>query len=146
MVLILLLVPTAAVLAQESSVEIKSGEVIKVIGSNLWVRTEGMIKSREIPPGFVFVQDGKHVTVDELHPGTMLTAEIVYKSEEIVTEKDVQIGGVAPAAPSPEPVTAAPAPEAEPAPVEMPKTASNLALVALLELALVAAGFAVRRS
>jgi RNase P/RNase MRP subunit p29 len=130
------------------TVKIKNGEVIKVVGSNLWVRTEGQIKSLEIPAGFTFTQDGKQVTVDKLRVGTLLTAEIVYKSEKMLTEKDVQIGGAAPVAPAPAPEpVAAPAPEPEPeaAPAEMPKTASNLALVGLLGLALVAAGAAARR-
>ena len=56
-------------------------------------------------------------------------------------------GAPAPApAPAPEPVAApAPAPEPAPAPAELPKTASNLTLVLLAGIALVAAGFAVRR-
>ena len=130
------------------TVKIKNGEVVKVVGSNLWVRTEGQIKALEIPPGFTFVQDGQNVTVDKLRVGTMLTAEIVYKSEKMVTTKEAQVAGVAPAepAPAPEPVAApAPAPEPEAAPAELPKTANNLTLVLLAGVALVAAGIAARR-
>ena len=66
----------------------------------------------------------------------------------MVTEQEVKIGGTAPVV---EPVAApeaSAAPIAEAAPAaepEMPKTASNLALVALLGLALIVAGAALWR-
>jgi hypothetical protein len=130
------------------TVKLKNAEVMKVQGSNLMVKQDGQFKSYTVPAGFTFLVDGKNVGVSDLKVGSLLTAEIVYKSETMITEKDVQIGGAAPVAPAPEPV-AAPAPEPAPAPAAepaaLPKTASNLALVGLLGLALVAAGFAARR-
>lgn len=128
------------------TVKLTNAEVVKIVGSDLYVKQDGQFKSYTVPAGFTFLVDGKNVGVGDLQVGSKLTAEIVYKSEKMVTEKDFQVGGAAPVAPAPEPV-AAPAPEPAPeaAPAEMPKTASNLALVGLLGLALVGAGFAARR-
>jgi hypothetical protein len=132
------------------TVVLKNAEVVKVAGSNLMVKQDGQFKSYTIPAGFTFLVNGKNVGVGDLQVGSKLSAEIVYKSERTVTENEVKIGGTAPVAPAPEPEpepVAAPAPEPEPeaAPAELPKTASNLALLGLLGLALVGAGVAARR-
>lgn len=127
------------------TVQMKNAEVVKVSGSNLIVKQDGALKSYNVPAGFTFVVDGQNKSITDLRPGTKLTAEIVYKSENMVTEKDVNISGVAPVvAPAPvaEPAPA-PAPEPEPEPV-MPKTASNLPLIGLLGLALLGAGIAIK--
>jgi hypothetical protein len=130
------------------TVKLVNAEVVNIQGSNLIVKQDGQFKSYTVPAGFTFVVNGKNVGIGDLQVGSKLNAEIVYKSEKMVTEKDVKIGGAAPMAavePAPAAEAAPAAPVAEPAPAEMPKTASNMALVGLLGLALVAAGFAARR-
>jgi len=132
------------------TVVLKNAEVVKVSGSNLMVKQDGQFKSYNIPAGFTFLINGQNVPVSKLQVGSKLSAEIVYRSEKTLTEQEVKIGGAAPVvAPVETPsVAAAPVAEVAPAPApepEMPKTASNLALVGLLGLALIAAGAAFRR-
>lgn len=130
---------------------IKNGEVIKVVGGTLVVRTEGKTKQVTVPKGFQFIVDGKKVGLDQLTPGMKLNAEIVTTSVKTVETKDVKIGGATP--PKPEPVAApapAPAPAPEPAAAEpakkLPKTGSHLPLAAVLGTLLLAAGVAMRRA
>ena len=139
------------------TVKVKNGEVIRVTGNNLVVRTEGKNKSINVPAGFKFNVDGQQVGVAELRPGMKLTAEIVSTSVKTTELRDVKIGGNAPApAPAPAPAlaptpVAAPAPAPEPAPAPapapvLPKTGSPLPLLGLLGVAMTAAGFALRRA
>jgi CRISPR/Cas system-associated exonuclease Cas4 (RecB family) len=130
---------------------IRNGTVVRVVGNNLTIREANQTKTYVIPKGFQFDVDGKQVGVDKLRPGYKLTAEIVYKSENTVTTRDVDIGGNTPAPPpaaapaaaaSSEPAQMA---EAAPAATELPKTASPLPLIGLLGTLLTASGFAVRR-
>ena len=133
---------------------IRNGTVVRVVGNNLTVREANQTKTYTVPKGFQFDVDGKQVGIDKLRPGYKLTAEIVYKSENLVTTRDVDIGGnTPPPPPAPAPAAAsAPAPAPEPAQVaeaapapELPKTASPLPLIGLLGTLLTASGFAVRR-
>jgi hypothetical protein len=130
------------------TVVLKNAEVVNVQGSNMVVKQDGQFKSYNVPAGFTFLIDGEKVPVSKLSSGTKLNAEIVYRSEKMVTEQEVKIGGAAPVVAPVETPSAAAEPIAEVAPAaepEMPKTASNLALLGLLGLALVAAGAAIRR-
>jgi len=132
------------------TVVLKNAEVVKVSGSNLMVKQDGQFKSYNIPAGFTFLINGQNVPVSKLQVGSKLSAEIVYKSEKTLTEQEVKVAGSAPVVAPVETPSVAYAPVAEVAPApapepEMPKTASNLALVGLLGLALIAAGAAFRR-
>jgi hypothetical protein len=128
------------------TVVLKNAEVMKIQGSNLMVKQDGQFKSYNVPKGFTFIVDGKNVPVSKLTVGSKLNAEIVYKSEKTLTEQEVKVAGAAPVVAPVETPEASAAPVAEVAPaLEMPKTASNLALVALLGVALIAAGAALKR-
>jgi hypothetical protein len=128
------------------TVVLKNAEVMKISGSNLMVKQDGQFKSYTIPAGFTFIVDGQNVPLSKIQIGSKLNAEIVYKSETTLTEQEVKIGGSTPVVAPVETPSAAAAPVAEAAPApEMPKTASNLALVALLGLAMLAAGAAIKR-
>ncbi|MFA6957306.1 MAG: hypothetical protein WC538_15655 [Thermoanaerobaculia bacterium] len=128
------------------TVVLKNAEVVKVSGSNLTVKQDGQFKSYNVPAGFTFLINGENVPVSKLQEGSKLSAEIVYKSEKTLTEQEVKVAGATPVVAPVETPSAAAAPVAEMAPApEMPKTASNLALIGLLGLALVAAGAAFRR-
>jgi len=128
------------------TVVLKNAEVVKVSGSNLTVKQDGQFKSYNIPAGFTFLINGQNVPVSKLQVGSKLSAEIVYRSEKTLTEQEVKIAGAAPVVAPVETPSVADAPVAEAAPAaELPKTASNLALIALLGLALIAAGAAFRR-
>jgi len=129
---------------------IRNGEVLKVTGSTLWVREDGVNKSIKVPTGFKFDMNGEKVGISDLRPGTKLTAEIVTTSERTVSDRDVQIAGSTPPPPPAPALAPAPAPMAEPepapaAPAELPKTASPLPLIGILGLALMAAGASLRR-
>jgi CRISPR/Cas system-associated exonuclease Cas4 (RecB family) len=131
-------------------VSIKEGEVLRVMGNTLYVRTNNENKAIQVPAGFKFNVDGRQVGVEGLRKGYRLTAEIVTTSEKVVTERDVRVAGNSPApAPAPAPAYAAPAEPAQVASAEaeptLPKTASPLPLIGLLGMALTAAGFAIRR-
>ncbi len=129
--------------------KIRNGQVVKVAGSSLWVKENNEIKTFTIPKGFKFIVDGQKVGIEELRPGQNLTAEIVYKSERVDTTREVNVAGSTPP-PPPAPVAeAAPAPTPEPAPAapaELPKTASELPLIALLGVSMIGAGIALRRA
>ena len=131
---------------------VRNGTVVRVVGNNLTVREGNKTRTLQVPQGFQFDVDGKLVGIDKLRPGYKLTAEIVYKSENLVTTRDVDIGGSTPPPPPAPAPAAASAPAAEPEQVaeaapapELPKTASPLPLIGLLGTLLTASGFAVRR-
>jgi len=71
--------------AQQTTVEIKNGQVLKIEGNTLIVRTPEGVKSIEVPGDFRFDMNGKKLAVGELKPGMMLTAMIT------TTEKPVQM-------------------------------------------------------
>ena len=133
------------------TVKVRNGEVVKVVGNNLWYRENGQTKSLTVPTGFKFGLDGRQVGIAELRPGTKLNAEIVYTSEKIVTTRDTQVAGSTPP-PPPAPAMAAaepapaPAPEPEAPPAVLPKTASPLPLIGLLGALFLASGVALRRA
>jgi LPXTG-motif cell wall-anchored protein len=63
-------------MAQTSTYEIKSGEVIAVKGNNLIVKGPEGVKEFWIADDFKFDMNGKSMTVHELKPGMKLTALI----------------------------------------------------------------------
>jgi RNase P/RNase MRP subunit p29 len=82
------------------TVQIKNGEVLKVMGNTVWFRHEGKLKSYQAPDGFNVMVDGRKVSVNDLLPGYKLTAEFVYTSEKTLTEREVEVSGKPPAPPS----------------------------------------------
>ena len=66
---------THTLAAQEIEVvEIKKGEVVRVIGNNLIVRVEGEgVKRYVVPSDFKFNHEGQEITVRELREGMQLT-------------------------------------------------------------------------
>ena len=67
--------------AQQTTLEIKNGQVLKVEGNTLIVRTAEGVKSVEVPDDFRFDMNGKKLAVQELKPGMMLTAFITTKEK-----------------------------------------------------------------
>jgi LPXTG-motif cell wall-anchored protein len=71
--------------AQQTTVELKSGEVVAVDGNRLVVRGPEGVKEYNVPEGFRFDMDGKSLSVNDLKPGMKLSAIIT------VTEKPIQM-------------------------------------------------------
>ena len=63
-------------LAQTTTYEVKQGEVVKVKGNNLVVKTPEGYREFNIPDDFRFQTDGQSLSVHELKPGMKLTAAI----------------------------------------------------------------------
>ena len=126
--------------------EFRSGEVLKVVGTTLIVRTtDGEIRRlKNVSRDQVFEVDGKNLRVEQLREGMVLRAKVVSTHMATITEQDVMVAGSAPEAPRAP--AARPAPVAAPAPV-LPKTGSSTPLAGLLGmlLLLVGAGIAVIR-
>jgi LPXTG-motif cell wall-anchored protein len=83
--MIALILSVGVTSAQESKIEIKNGQVLKVEGNTLIVRTPEGVKSVEVPNDFRFDMNGRKLAVGELKPGMTLTAMIT------TTEKPVQM-------------------------------------------------------
>ena len=146
--------------------EVKNGTVMQKSGASIIVRTDDGIKMFSegdiAKRGVRLTNDGKPISLADLHAGDKLTATIVTtKPPRVVTEKEVQATlareTAAPAAPpaaaaarpapaAPAATSGAPAPAAA-APRTLPKTASPLPLVGLSGLAslLAAVALTVRR-
>ena len=63
-----------AIQAQETEVEIRRGEVLRVVGNTLLIRVEGEgVKRYTIPSDFRFNHQGGEITVRELREGMILT-------------------------------------------------------------------------
>jgi LPXTG-motif cell wall-anchored protein len=133
--------------------EIKNGEVMKVVGNSIIVRTptgirmfsEGDVDKR----GVKIMKDGKPVNFSDLHERDRLTATIVTAGQpKVMTERQVAANMSSPAAPAASAAPAAPrsTPTAAPAAPaaaagttgaaaparKLPKTASMLPLVGLV--------------
>ena len=100
--LILLLVPSAALLAKgTTSIEVKNGTVVAVFADQLVVRmADGKTEEITVPPGFMFTIDGKQVGLNDLTPGTEISAVItttttphVVKTAEIKNGEVVKVLG-----------------------------------------------------
>jgi hypothetical protein len=87
--------------AQETTYEIRQGEVVHVYGNNLVVKmADGETREVDVPEGFMFTVDGKQVPISQLTPGTKLTATIktttvpeIVKTTEIRNAEVVQRQG-----------------------------------------------------
>ena len=124
--------------------EVREAEVVQRIGQTLIYRDkDGMLhKVTGIPEGFELYRNGKRVPIEALAGGDRVTAHIVHKETTIVTEQDVAVAGSAPKAkPAPKP-RPAPKPAPAPAPV-LPKTGSDLPLVGLMGLLVLALGLGI---
>jgi ribosomal protein L12E/L44/L45/RPP1/RPP2 len=79
--------------AQEREVvEIKKGEVVRVVGNNLFVRVEGEgVKRYVVPSDFKFNHQGKEISVRELREGMQLTGVRLRTTGtgEVVAEEDI---------------------------------------------------------
>ncbi len=83
---------THTLAAQETEVvEIKKGEVVRVIGNNLIVRVEGEgVKRYVVPSDFKFNHEGQEITVRELREGMQLTGvRIRTTGGEVIAEEDI---------------------------------------------------------
>ena len=78
--------------AQETEVvEIKKGEVVRVIGNNLIVRVEGEgVKRYVVPSDFKFNHEGQEISVRELREGMQLTGvRLRTTGGEVIAEEDI---------------------------------------------------------
>ena len=158
--LLLLLVPSGAALAQGQKVEVREGEVLRVLGGGTLVvirnsATGEIKKFTEVPPNATLYIDGKPAKFSDLRQGMKVKAIRMENVPEPVTITEAELAAIpeepvaAPAAkpaPAPAPVPApAPAPAAAPAaaPAELPHTASNVPAAGLAGLALLLAGVAI---
>ena len=121
---------------------------------------DGKNQSFKIPKGQKFTIDGQEVDAFGLKKGMVVTATKIVEVPEVVTTQKRQVTGTMPPPPpappanmpmliakaEPAPAAAAPAAtETAAAPQKkLPKTASNLPLVGLLGLSLIAASLAVK--
>jgi len=128
--------------------EVRNADIVQRIGQTVIYRDEQRQIHRitGIPEGWVVFKDGKPVPIEALAGGDRVTAYIVHKTTEMMTEEDMKVAGMAPEAPAaPKPV-AAPAPAPKPAPAAapmLPKTGSQLPLVGLAGLLALGLGLAV---
>jgi hypothetical protein len=139
-----------------------SGTVWNTMGNNVILTLpSGENKQYKVPEGTKFnVAGNPNATVFDLRKGMKVSATVVTTTPEIEVSQQRSVTGTAP--PPPTPVTqvgvllveeapaprqvaaAAPAPQAEPAPGRLPKTASDLPLIGLLSIWLVAICFGLR--
>jgi LPXTG-motif cell wall-anchored protein len=78
-----LLVAVGAAVAQQTTYEIKSGEVLQVSGNTLVVRGPNGVREILVAEDFRFDMDGKQLSVHELKPGMTLTALITTTSTPV---------------------------------------------------------------
>ena len=121
----------SSAVAQEEQVvvEIKKGEVMRVIGSTLMVNVEGEgIKMVVVPEDFRFDMEGEKVPVERLEPGMILTGVKIgtiqtvrsvaaEEAEKVAEEEAAKLAAAeekAAAAPAQAPAPPPPAPEPEP--------------------------------
>ena len=124
--------------------EVRHGEVLKVVGRSVVVRTEEGTKTfRDVPSDFVFLVNGQEKSVYDLRDGMMLTATIVHESMVEIGESDIRVAGTAGA----KAAAAAPASSTYASASQLPKTGSRLPLAGLAGLILlgISAGIAVTR-
>lgn len=131
-----------------TTTEIKDGTLVKIFPAAFiaFTQTEGY-QHYAVPKSFRFLVDGKETELSSLREGMKLTATIVSVETKTLTEAEVKnVGGALAAAlapaPAPEPAPA-PAPAAEP---QLPKTATQLPLLALAGALSLLSGLGLRLS
>jgi LPXTG-motif cell wall-anchored protein len=131
--------------------EIRNGQVVAVAGNSILVNENGTTKRYTVGDvrdrNATIYRDGQRVDLHQLRVGDMLTATIITrKPPTIATSNEIKSASVnAPPKPAaaPAPAAAAPEPAAAPAPApakKLPKTGSDLPLVALVGALLLATG------
>ncbi|HSN56727.1 MAG TPA: LPXTG cell wall anchor domain-containing protein [Candidatus Sulfomarinibacteraceae bacterium] len=135
--------------------EIRQARIVQRIGQTVIYRDErGRInRITGIPEGWTVFRDGRRVPIEALAGGDRVTAHIVHRDIQMMTEEEMKVAGISPepepapaAAPAPAPKPA-PAPAPAPAPM-LPKTGSQRPLVGLAGLLALGLGLglaAVRR-
>ena len=84
-----------AAFAQETTLDIKSGQVLAVHGNDLVYRGPEGVKSVHVPDDFRFDFSGKKLSVHELKPGMMVSAYIkTTKKPMVMTTTEVRSGQV----------------------------------------------------
>ncbi len=142
-----------------TTTEIKNGTLIKIFPAGFIAMTaEKGYQQYDVPKGFRFLVDGKETELSSLREGMKLTATIVSVETKTLTEAEVKnVGGNLAAEPAPAPAApakpAAPAAAAEPASApapaaapQLPKTATQLPLLALAGALSLLSGLGLRRS
>ena len=81
--LALVLASSGLAVAQESKIDIRSGEVLAVDGNLLTVRGPNGVRQFEIAEDFLFDIDGQKLTVRQLKPGMKLAAVITTTSTPV---------------------------------------------------------------
>jgi LPXTG-motif cell wall-anchored protein len=151
-----------------SVTEVRNAKIMQANGNSVVVRSaDGKFKlfTQEDATKYKIsiIRDGKPIEFQQMHAGDVVTATFVTQKDQVLTEQQVNASlaqaapaapaakpAAAPAAPAPKPAASpapAPAPPAAapapaPAPKTLPKTASELPLIGLLGLALLAIGAA----
>ena len=133
--------------------EVRNGQVMARAGNAVIVRmADGTMRQFTAVDvekrNAVITKDGQPIQLSQLRVGDNMSATIVTEHEpKIVTQNQVDAMGKTAAKPAPAPMAAAPAPApaAEPAPApapakKLPKTGSEMPLVALIGLLSVAVG------
>ena len=144
-----------------TTVRTVSGTVWNASGNNVILTLpSGENKQYKVPDGTKFnVEGNPNATVFDLRKGMKVSATVVTTTPEVVVTQRRAVTGEAPPptpvtqigvllveeAPAPRQVAAAaPAPQPEPASARLPKTASDLPLIGLLGVWLVAIAFGLR--
>jgi len=125
--------------------KIEKGKVVRRVGQTVIIRkADGEIKKfHEVPEDIVLTSNGEPVTLWDLKEGMNVTATIISKREEIVTDRQVQVAGSAPAA-APKPAPApAPAPKPYTPPPALPSTGSQLPLMGLAGMVFIIIGLGI---
>ena len=145
-----------------TTVRTVNGKVWNASGNNVILTLpSGENKQYKVPDGTKFnVEGNPNATVFDLRKGMNVSATVVTTTPEVVVTQRRAVTGEAPPAPTPvtqvgvllveeapaprQVAAAAPAPQPEPASARLPKTASDLPLIGLLGVWLVAIAFGLR--
>jgi hypothetical protein len=77
LILMLVIIPAIAAVAQTTNVEVKKGTVVAAFNDQLIVKmSTGETKQITVPAGFMFNVDGKPTALADLKPGTEITATV----------------------------------------------------------------------
>ena len=87
LVVLVAVMMVGTVSAQTTTTEIEKGTVVHVYGNNLVVRgQDGIVKEYDVQEGFQFTVNGKTVGIEDLTPGTELTAAVTTTTTPHVVE------------------------------------------------------------